>query len=682
MKVIIKKAPNAKSGAAFSPEKAKKILREKNPTLQGHPITAKQKRWLGWQAGGAKADGGASLTPLTDNVAQFNGKSHEEGGIPISYGGKQVEVEGGETAYKSPMDDSLHIMGNMINPLSGKKFKQDSKQLAEKEKKVDKLIKVGNSLVHEKDPGDRWEQLAFNSGDVMLKGGLRKKQELQQNKEWLATLQKTMLEHANELGVDPQEFSKGTLTKARGGYYIKKGQAGYTLDPNSPLNDTHIDKGFRDAFIQMMSNAPDYVQKGVKIGSGYRTNEEQQQLYTQGLQKYGPQGIRTRVAQPGRSPHEFGLAGDFQFLDPRARQWVHSNSNKYGIDFPLKKDDPNHGVFVKNLQGNRWTGPQSMTNYGPEDITTYPPTEVSKNFLKFDPTSIKYPEAPTQRGASPTSYDLNIQEPKDYIKPTNASKFNINQILPELYTAATNKAEPVWLQQFHPQLFQPYKVSFQDRLNENQASFNALLRANVHNPAAQSALAAQKYEADNRALADEFRTNQGIEQDIVNKNISLLNDAQIKNLQLADTQYVRQAQTRAKVKEQNQVVLDSIAEKLRQHELENKTLKVYENLYPNYSFDENMRLKYTGPTGGEWINEMGGTGGNEGNYQKVTKYNPDGSVGYMRTTEKSPVQKMIEQQRSQNLAYDTIAKRQKVFKALSPQTRRQVLNVGVPFLKK
>lgn len=185
MKVIIKKSPKAKSGAAFSPEKAKKILREKNPTLQGHPISAKQKRWLGWQAGGAKADDGASLTPLSNNVAQFNGKSHEQGGIPISYGGKKVEVEGGETAYKSPMDDSLHIMGNMINPISGRKFKQDSKQLADKEQKVDKLIKVGNSLVHEKDPSDKWEQLAFNSGDVMMKGGLRKKAELQQNKEWL-----------------------------------------------------------------------------------------------------------------------------------------------------------------------------------------------------------------------------------------------------------------------------------------------------------------------------------------------------------------------------------------------------------------------------------------------------------------------------------------------------------------
>jgi len=34
--------------------KARKILGEDNPTLHKHPITPKQKRWLGWIAGGSK----------------------------------------------------------------------------------------------------------------------------------------------------------------------------------------------------------------------------------------------------------------------------------------------------------------------------------------------------------------------------------------------------------------------------------------------------------------------------------------------------------------------------------------------------------------------------------------------------------------------------------------------------
>lgn len=52
-----------KSGG-ISTGKAKKILREKNPTLQGHPITEAQRRWLGWIAGGRKADGGEVIDYL------------------------------------------------------------------------------------------------------------------------------------------------------------------------------------------------------------------------------------------------------------------------------------------------------------------------------------------------------------------------------------------------------------------------------------------------------------------------------------------------------------------------------------------------------------------------------------------------------------------------------------------
>jgi hypothetical protein len=43
-----------KKKAPFSKEKAKKILREKSPTLRGKPVTGKQRRLLGFIAGGGK----------------------------------------------------------------------------------------------------------------------------------------------------------------------------------------------------------------------------------------------------------------------------------------------------------------------------------------------------------------------------------------------------------------------------------------------------------------------------------------------------------------------------------------------------------------------------------------------------------------------------------------------------
>ncbi len=38
----------------FSQEKAKKILKEKNPTLKGHQITERQRKLLGFIAGGGR----------------------------------------------------------------------------------------------------------------------------------------------------------------------------------------------------------------------------------------------------------------------------------------------------------------------------------------------------------------------------------------------------------------------------------------------------------------------------------------------------------------------------------------------------------------------------------------------------------------------------------------------------
>lgn len=51
--MIGKGKKSKKTKVAFSSAKARTILREKKPTLKGKPITSRQRRWLGWQAGGA-----------------------------------------------------------------------------------------------------------------------------------------------------------------------------------------------------------------------------------------------------------------------------------------------------------------------------------------------------------------------------------------------------------------------------------------------------------------------------------------------------------------------------------------------------------------------------------------------------------------------------------------------------
>lgn len=169
-----------------------------------------------------------------------------------------------------------------------------------------------------------------------------------------------------------------------------------------------------------------------------------------------------------------------------------------------------------------------------------------------------------------------------------------DQILPEMSALASNKEEPVDARFYRPQLRTPYDISFQDQLNENQADFNQLIKASGNNPQALAALASQKYGANAKVLAEQFRANQAQKDQVYSGNLATLNDAQQRNLQIMDQQYVRQAQAKSATKAVRQQALTSIAGKVAQNRLENRTLQTYANMFPDYSFDKNYRIQKTG----------------------------------------------------------------------------------------
>ena len=76
----------------------------------------------------------------------------------------------------------------------------------------------------------------------------------------------------------------------------------------------------------------------IKIGSGFRTREEQARLY-----KAKP----NLAAKPGHSNHERGLAADLVYADKNAAAWAHANAARFGLKFPMlnpkgKKFEPWH----------------------------------------------------------------------------------------------------------------------------------------------------------------------------------------------------------------------------------------------------------------------------------------------------------------------------------------------------
>ena len=216
------------------------------------------------------------------------------------------------------------------------------------------------------------------------------------------------------------------------------------------------------------------------------------------------------------------------------------------------------------------------------------------------------------------------------IRPSDAQRLDYNQLLGEMYALGTNQLEPVQAQSYQPQLRNPYDISLQDVLNENQADYRAQQRMIGNNPAAQAMLNAQKYAANQKVLGEQFRLNQANKDQVYSGNIATLNDAKLKNLAIYDQQYDRQASARANTKATTQAALNSISSKYLQNNAANKKLQIYENLY-GFRFDDQGRaFNQNGPVK---FNSPQITDG-----QDIPIYDNDGNiVGYKRLGKKQTI---------------------------------------------
>lgn len=107
-----------------------------------------------------------------------------------------------------------------------------------------------------------------------------------------------------------------------------------------PDSFSGMNPSFSSALERMFAGAPDNVRSQLRVMSGYRSPERQQQLWDQALQKYGsPEAARKWVAPPGNSQHNHGTAADLRYLDPEALSWAHANAQNYGLAFPLSNEN-------------------------------------------------------------------------------------------------------------------------------------------------------------------------------------------------------------------------------------------------------------------------------------------------------------------------------------------------------
>ncbi|CAN5779581.1 N/A [soil metagenome] len=125
------------------------------------------------------------------------------------------------------------------------------------------------------------------------------------------------------------------------------------LTPNLPLKPctgaTQLSSATATAFEAMVADA---MAAGfqLQLTSGYRSFDQQQMLYDRFVNDFGEEVAAQRVALPGTSEHQKGMAADVglvnlpddqTFGDTEASGWVAENAHRYGfiLRYPPDKAD-------------------------------------------------------------------------------------------------------------------------------------------------------------------------------------------------------------------------------------------------------------------------------------------------------------------------------------------------------
>jgi len=94
--------------------------------------------------------------------------------------------------------------------------------------------------------------------------------------------------------------------------------------------------GLDDTFRSRLQAFVDASGGQIRLLSGFRDNDHQQDLYNQAVAEHGAANAGKWAAPPGRSNHNRGTAGDLRFVGgASAKKWAHENAARFGLEFPM-----------------------------------------------------------------------------------------------------------------------------------------------------------------------------------------------------------------------------------------------------------------------------------------------------------------------------------------------------------
>ena len=561
--------------------------------------------------------------PGTGETIMFRGKSHDESdgngntGIGVKYGKGQhdsytdyaeygtqgvdadVEVERGEPAaeLQDPNGEkNLTVYGNLKIPnqyvdmlgdpkAKGKKFKNYIAEISKDEDKQTKLIDKSTSLLNDLDVRNSFDKLKFESLTANINGANMKLKSIADKKKNAAYLQNAINDTAEEHGLVADDLARGKVKYdkealqeyAEYGTTIPKVQNGKSFNTAAEAKkEGYVWRG------KYLSNGKKrYERAGTKTAATSKQKESANALdYIPKGQKQDPTtglwgGVTPAQFEAFKKKHSWYTKWDK--FDPKRPEDV----DDFAKSFNARAESMGSKARIKPDKGDKTTAlGQQVISADIEEAKKDTPAASTTEYAEVDEPDKTYKTTPYKRSVL---MDV-ANQILPFIRPTDQEPLSPRQLMGEMYALSTNQLEPVQAQGYQPDLATPYDISLQDQMNEITAQTRAAQRMAQGNPAAQAAIAAQAYDAINKVKGEEFRANQAMQSGVYNQNRATLNDAKLKNLDIYDRQYTRQAEAKSNTKAIAKSALESISDKYTQNKAANRQLGVYENLY-NFRYD-------------------------------------------------------------------------------------------------
>ena len=549
-----------------------------------------------------------SYNPFLPNggeTVMFRGPSHDNGGMPVSYGQNGVEVEGGEPAMvmkDGGKQDNLVVFGNMRIPdyganeigdkkAKGMKFKRYIADLSKQEAKNNKTMNKSFDLINSSNTDDPFDQLSFNSGQAMLMGSQMQLKSIADKKLSTSAVQNAILDTADEYGLDSAKLAEKNIAKFGGKF--STADVGTSLSSKTPVGRVMDDlyERFRPKTDPNFKGW-DRIEKEQKPASKPAAAPARAAAPASTAKPVVPAATKpatatrsnTKASTPGAPKKSFDINSVSDFIKKIPFAEREAMAKVMGV--PNFKGTAEQNQFLLNKTQQSDIAPLTPMTPGYATSKTLQPVSamnrsISAGDFGHDPNSITDED-------SGVNWDTIAQTALSgvypFIRPTSARPLDPSQLAPEMLAGAMNQQEPVAAQLYNPMLTQATSISLQDQLNEVTAQSRAAERMAAYNPEAASVIFGQVAESKNKILGEQFRMNQAEKQRVSEQNAAVLNDAQMKNLAILDQQFVRQAQAKSNTKQQAMEISKSIADKIAQNKLENKQVTVMENMYPAFNF--------------------------------------------------------------------------------------------------